>query len=44
MRLCYLAFQLGRHALAIDTAEAAEAVRLRWIVERYAGLLGPALS
>ena len=43
MRLCYLAFQLGRHALAIDTADAAEAVRLRLITDRYAAALGPAL-
>ncbi|MDB4963842.1 MAG: hypothetical protein JWP01_3841 [Myxococcales bacterium] len=43
MRLCYLAFQLGRHALAIDTADAAEAVRLRLITDRYAAALGTAL-
>lgn len=39
MRPCYLAFQLGRHALAIDTAAAAESVRLQTLVDRYARLL-----
>jgi hypothetical protein len=40
----YLAFQLGRHALAIDVAAPADAVRLRAAVARYAGLLGAALA
>lgn len=44
MRPCYLAFQLGRHSLAIDTAETAEAIRLRMVVDRYATLLAAALG
>lgn len=32
---CYAAFQLGRHALAIDTSPAAEQARLRAEVDRY---------
>lgn len=38
-RPCYLAFQLGRHALAIDTADTREAMRLRAMVDRYAALI-----
>lgn len=37
-RPCYAAFQLGRHALAIDSSPPAEQVRLRREVERYRAL------
>jgi hypothetical protein len=40
----YLAFQLGRHALAIDVAGPADAARLRAATDRYAGLLRIALA
>ena len=43
MRTCYLAFQFGRHAIAIDTADAAEGARLQIIVDRYARLLRESL-
>lgn len=39
MRPCYLAFQLGWHAVAIDTVDTAEATRLRIMVDHYATLL-----
>ena len=39
LRPCYLAFQLGRHALAIDSSPPDEAARLRAAVDRYATLL-----
>ncbi len=44
MRPCYLAFQLGRHSLAIDTADTAEAVRLRMVVDAYATRLANVLG
>jgi len=37
---CYVAFQLGRHALAIESSAPAEQVRLRAEVERYRTLAG----
>ncbi len=39
MRPCYLAFQLGRHELAIAGADPGEAVRLRAAADRYGLLL-----
>ena len=35
---CYAAFQLGRHALAIDSSPPGEQARLRAEVERYRAL------
>jgi hypothetical protein len=40
----YLAFQLGRHALAIDVANPDDAVRLRDSIARYEALLRAALA
>jgi hypothetical protein len=34
-RACYLAFQIGRHALAIDVSPAPEQARLRERVDWY---------
>ena len=39
LRPCYLAFQLGRHALAADGAPPDEAARLRAAADRYATLV-----
>ncbi|MBA3457407.1 MAG: hypothetical protein H0T42_30280, partial [Deltaproteobacteria bacterium] len=44
MQPCYLAFQLGRHSLAINSADRGEAHRLRAIVDRYAGRLAAILA
>src|SRR5690242_15143373 len=43
LRPCYLAFQLGRHALAVDT-DAGEAPRLRAAADRYARALRVAVA
>jgi hypothetical protein len=43
LRPSYLAFQLGRHALAIDAVDPAEASRLRALVARYRSELTAAL-
>jgi hypothetical protein len=44
LHAAYLAFQLGRHALAIGMAAPADAARLRSEAERYTGLLRAALT
>ncbi len=44
LHAAYLAFQLGRHALAIDMAAPADAARLRTAADRYTGLLRAALT
>jgi hypothetical protein len=44
MRLAYIAFQLGRHALAIDAIGGTEAGRLRAASDRYAARLQAALA
>ncbi|HSK00045.1 MAG TPA: hypothetical protein VK932_02345, partial [Kofleriaceae bacterium] len=44
LHAAYLAFQLGRHALAIGLAAPADAARLRSAIDRYTGLLRAALT
>jgi hypothetical protein len=39
LRVCYIAFQLGRHAHAIAMASPAEVPRLHAIVDRYTSQL-----
>jgi hypothetical protein len=44
LHAAYLAFQLGRHAMAIDVATPDDAVRLRDMAARYEGLLRATLA
>ena len=44
LRPCYLAFQLGRHALAAGSADETEGARLRVAADRYAAHLRVAVA